>query len=491
MSRGTPRLERGAIVVVPLVAVATMALGLRIGASPAVRAAVVYGAPPGAAEERLAWQILTIFDDRGVREAIPMNGVSVIATAKGKEARWEGATNADGVAEVALDLPAVGPGELVHLKVVAEGEKTPLAEGFATWPAVMPDRHAPSERLFAHASKQDGDLWVEVAVYGQRLAPGFPSSVWVHVRDLATDRGVRGARLFAEPDPGLALERDPARENDPARDPSAPIATADDAGWIHLAATAQIHVVALGLRAETPTGVVPPKHGSWYGGLPVAPGGVHVPMPLAIPAGTPHGFQVFVSTVLPRVYAEIDDDVGRVDGAVLPVSSGDFGAHASFDVPALKPGTYWLVTSGEPHGGETLTGSAIAHPFEVEDPQDPDEAARATSRGSRLATLAPPSFTRFVALDGLPGKRHADGGRHRRGLFLAFGSLFVAAALEALLILRGVERARREIARVAAMLDEDQSRLERRFSATSVIIGLLLALLGFALLAALLTWKAS
>ena len=42
------RWERGAVVLTPLVAVATMAMGLRIGARSAVRAAVVYGAPPSA-----------------------------------------------------------------------------------------------------------------------------------------------------------------------------------------------------------------------------------------------------------------------------------------------------------------------------------------------------------------------------------------------------------------------------------------------------------
>ena len=59
-----PRIEKAALVLVPLVAVTTLAIGLRIGASPAVHAAVVYGATPGSAKERLAWQLVTIVDDR-------------------------------------------------------------------------------------------------------------------------------------------------------------------------------------------------------------------------------------------------------------------------------------------------------------------------------------------------------------------------------------------------------------------------------------------
>jgi hypothetical protein len=150
-------------------------------------------------------------------------------------------------------------------------------------------------------------------------------------------------------------------------------------------------------------------------------------------------------------------------------------------------GSYWLVTSGDPRGAETLAGSAVARPFVLGAPA----AIPRGELGPKLSSLAPYRFSRFIALDGLPSARKADGGRHRRGLFLAFGSLAIAAALETLLILRGVERARRELARVAAMLEEKESAIERRFSAASVVIGLLLALLGFALLAALLTWKAS
>jgi hypothetical protein len=77
------RWERGAIVLTPLAAVFTMAVGLRIGASPAVRAAVVYGAPPSSEHAGLAWQLLTLVDDRSVREAIAMPGLSVVARAGG------------------------------------------------------------------------------------------------------------------------------------------------------------------------------------------------------------------------------------------------------------------------------------------------------------------------------------------------------------------------------------------------------------------------
>jgi hypothetical protein len=461
------RWERGAIVLTPLAAVATMAVGLRLGASPSVRAAVVYGAPPSRDHAGLAWQLLTLVDDRSVKEAVAMPGLSVVARAGEREARWEGATNADGVAEMWLDLPGVAAGDAVSIEVRASGEKAPLATGAVAWPSDAA-RDVPAGPSFARPSKQDGELLIEVAIYGSRLVPGSPSSVWVHVRDRATGADVAGATLEADTEPGLSL--------------TAARVTTDESGWAELHATAQIHVVALGLRSETRGGTTP-RRGAWYGALPVAPGASIVDVPFEIPAGEPHAFDVVVPTVLPRVYVEVDDDVGRAFATALDVERTESGPHAVVHVRPLPAGNYWLVTAGDPRGAESVSGAAVARPFVVGD-------APTAGLGPHLATVAPPRFSRFVALDGLPGRRRAEGGRHRQGILLAFGSLAIAAALEALLILRGVQRARRELAHMAEMLDNPGKPLENRFSATNVVLGLLIALLGFALLAALLTWKA-
>jgi len=455
---------------VPLVAVVTLAIGLRIGASSAVRAAVVYGAPPAAARTGLAWQVVTFVDDRGVREAVELPSIGVVARLRGREVVWQGSTNADGVAEIWLELPGVAPGDPVELEVRSAGEKTPLAAGVATWPPET-NREASATPVFARPSKQSGPLVVDVAVYGTRLVPGFPGDVWVRVRDRATGAPSGGTWIVAEPEPGLSM-------------PGVHATTEAD-GWAELHASPEIHVVGLGLHVTSKTTGVP-VDGEWFGALPVAPGGAYVAMPQTVRAGEPHTFEVKVPTVLPLLYVEADDEVGRAFGGSVPVERDASFGHASIEVPGLAPGTYWFVTSGAPRAAEALEGSAVARPFLVTASELPPD-----DLGPRLATLAAPRFTRFVALDGLPGKRRADGGRHRRGLFIAFGSLFIAAALEALLILRGVERSKRQLARLAEMAGEEEGRLERRFSATSVVIGLLLALLGFALLAALLTWKAT
>jgi hypothetical protein len=460
------RWEGEAIVLTPLVAVATLALGLRVGASPAVQAAVVYGARPAADDRGLAWQIVTLVDDRGVQEAITLAHVSVVARARGMEARWDGSTNADGVAEVWLNLPGVSAGDAVSLEVRAPNERTPLASGLVSWPSEIA-RDAAVGPAFVRSSKREGDLAIDVAVYGGRLAPGFCSSLWVRVTDHDTKKAVGGVAIDAEPEPGLAVQ--------PSR------ATSNASGYAELQASAEIHVAALGLSASAGAGAEQ-RSGKWYGAIPVAPGAAFVAMPLLISPKEPYAFEVVVPTVVPLIYAEVDDVAGRAFAVSLAVER----SRVAISVPPLGPGTYWLVTSGDPRGAESLEGAAVARPFLVAERSSVDRA----SLGPRLALLSPPSFSRFVALDGLPGKRRADGSRHRRGLLIALGALGVAAVLEVSLILRAVARSKRLLKRLSGVLNDDGPPIERRFSAGSVVVGLLVALLGFALLATLLTWKA-
>ena len=78
---------------------------------------------------------------------------------------------------------------------------------------------------------------------------------------------------------------------------------------------------------------------------------------------------------------------------------------------------------------------------------------------------------------------------------MAFGALAVAAVLETLLILRAAARVRRDGARLSAALEEgeasDGSRVNLAVGADGwrVLVALLLAVLGFAFLAALLALR--
>ncbi len=459
--------EARLMVLAPLVAVATLALGLQIGAARPVHAAVVFGAPPARARTGLSWELLTLLDDRGVRESVPMEDVTVTARAAGHEASWAGSTNADGIAELWLDLPGVKATDAIELEIRTRGERVPLASGIAAWPTELPGEASASAGV-VRPSKQDGPLSIEVAVYGGRLAPTFESSVWVRVKDGATGLAVPAAVVHADPEPGLTL--------------GANRVTASASGWAELRATAEAHVLELRIRAED--GSDGSRRGEWYGALPVAPGGAFARMPLTFAPGEATAFEILVPTVLPRVYAEVDDALGRARAAALTLAPSPLGGHAKFEAGPLEEGTYWLVTSSAPGGAPSSEGGKIARPFVVS-----ERPSAYGDLGPTLALLGPPAMPRWVALDGLPGRRRGDGKRHAFGLVLAFGSLVAAAILETLLILRGVKRSRRALARVAEGVQGDVLALERRFSAASVAIGLLVALLGFGLLAALLTWR--
>src|SRR4051812_42696878 len=155
----------------PLIAILTLMIGLRVGAGESVDAAVIFGAPPGLpapnGKTRLAWQILTFRDDRGVKETIAMQGLSAVARSNGHEARWEGASNSDGIAELALELEGLAFGDPVELELRRAGEPAPLATGHVKWGERRADRD-PTVQTAAAArpTVRTGALAMDVVVEG-------------------------------------------------------------------------------------------------------------------------------------------------------------------------------------------------------------------------------------------------------------------------------------------------------------------------------------
>ncbi len=129
--------HRVAMVVTPIVAIATLAAGMRVGARRAVHAAIVYGAPRARGESAFAWQVVTLVEDEGPRETEARkrrHGARPGARRGGtREATWRGDTNEDAVAEVRLDLPGVARGEPIDLEVLGDGVSEPLATGRVAW----------------------------------------------------------------------------------------------------------------------------------------------------------------------------------------------------------------------------------------------------------------------------------------------------------------------------------------------------------------------
>ena len=122
------------MVVTPLVAMATIAVGLHVGARLTIHTAVLRVAPHARGSSTYAWQLTTLIEDRGIRETEARTGVTVHArSASGREASWHGDTNEDGVAEALLDLPGVERGDAVDVNVTAAGAEEPLASGRIAW----------------------------------------------------------------------------------------------------------------------------------------------------------------------------------------------------------------------------------------------------------------------------------------------------------------------------------------------------------------------
>lgn len=466
-------------VAAPLVAVLTMMIGLRIGAGEAVRAAVMFGAPPGhpapSGKTRLAWQLLTFLDDRGVKETIPMRGLEVIARANGREARWTGASNADGIAEVTLEMEGLTHGDPLELEVRAGGDEAPLAAGRAAWGPVRDEQHAASAETAAavRPTVRTGAIGLDVVIEGERLVAGFPTPVWVRVTP-PPGMARTGLVIDADPEPGLL----PGRER----------TTTCGAGWAELPMTAQAHVTGATFVAHGTAGA----EGKWFGALPVAAGAFFISAPRWVKEAEPSTAVLIAPNPRDVVYAELEDTRGRVAAAALPVTTeaGDPTPRARFELPPLARGLHWLVVSGEPRGAEKMAGAAVSRAFVVGEGPPGVDVHDACILGSYLAQRPATGFPRWVALDGLPARSASNTFRHRLGLVIGLVSLLAAGVLETLLLVAASREAR--ISLQLAELDEDDPAAKKVTASTpggGVVVAVLIVVLGLALLGVLLVAK--
>jgi len=176
------------MVVTPFLAIVTLGVGLRVGASSTVRAAVVQGAPSSHDSNVRAWPIMLFDDDGSLRQPAARVPMVVKATvAGGTSVVWHGTTNEDGAAELSLDVP---PGPLA---LQADAEGAVVAYGDAADAPV--DRRAQLTSAWSQFARREGDVVLDVAMLGQRAASGFASSVWVHATDGKTKAPLGGASL--------------------------------------------------------------------------------------------------------------------------------------------------------------------------------------------------------------------------------------------------------------------------------------------------------
>jgi hypothetical protein len=475
------RAERLLVVLAPAAAVAAVALGLRIGAGSAVRAAVVYGTPASGAGTGLAWQVVAFDEDHGIREPAPGLGLDVIAQSGWHEARWHGVTGEDGAAEMLL--PPLDPASPtappdLHLEVRAGGVL--LAAGDAATPSALA-RIAPASS-WARFSRREGAVVLDVAVLGQRVATGFPASLWVRATDASSHAALAGVDVEAERDSSFQ--------------PAASHVTTDARGWAHVVAMPVGHAVGVVLHAKASDG----RTGEWAGGLYVSPGAPQLLVDERVPPGQDVGIDLVVPTVRTTAYVEVDDARGRAWAAVVPVR-GPAGEmpRATILAPPLAPGLYWAVAAGDPAGASELGPGTIARPFFVAadddaalamgtdpstcaPPGDPRDAPRV--RAVCLALAAATPVPRWTALDGLVMQHARDAQKRAHGLTIGLAAIFVAVLLETVLLLRAAASSRARLRAAAQEEGAPQAQLVGR--AGTVALALLVALLGFALLAAFL-----
>jgi hypothetical protein len=269
--------------------------------------------------------------------------------------------------------------------------------------------------------------------------------------DRATGAALPGVAIDAEPEPGL--------------DVPSPHAVTCASGWAELVVTPTFHVTGVSLHAKKDQ-----KEGLWFGPIRVAGGASHVLAPMRIAPGVARGVDVTAAGPKGTIYAEIDDAEGRAAAAILAAPN------ATFALPPLGEGLYWIVTSNDPRGPEAIEGGTVARPVLVS-----AEALDTCALAAKLAPNAATGFPRTVLVDGFAGHAAVMREKKRLGTAIGLGALAIAALLEGLLVVGAARRAKVEL----------EPRFSRKSPVGSVAIGLLAALLGFALMAALVLYQAT
>jgi hypothetical protein len=471
------------LVATPLAAIVAIAIGLGVGSTGPLHGAVVFGAPPSDGAGLLAWQVAVDSEEHGIQQALAVPELLVVATVGGRAVSWRGQTNDEGIAEAALALPGAHAGDRVELVVSDPRDPLPLARGDASWsPAV---EGPPLATTFSRYGRREGDVAIDVAVLGETIASGFSSPVWVRATDRATGEPLPHVSIAVTPEYGLRVERSSDLR-------------ADSSGWAVLDVVAPTSAGALTLEGTDERG----RKGVWSGTLSISPGAVSIRVGNRVGPDATTTVDVEAATTRTMGYAEVDDANGRVFATTLGFAAGSDGlAHASFEAPKLRAGLYWIVAATDPQAAQTFRAVAV-RPFFVASTDDaalslgprddvgcrspPEPVGGVTPLGACLALAQAGPFPRFVALDGFVTRRALARAKRARGRTIGLASVAVASLLETILILQTIAEARRKMR--AAQADRPElAGVGSRFHGASILVGLLVALLGFGLLWLMLT----
>ncbi len=435
--------------------IATVALGLRMGAGDPMRAAIVVGAGVPRSPGGTAWQLRTQEDDGFTRTAISIPA-TVKLTSRSHTVDLDLQTNLDGVAELPFKIEGFATGDAVHIDV-RDKSGAVLAQGDAAWPKEILHASVASD-VALRAARAEGDVKMSVAVFGGALAPGQAGRVFVHAQT-----GALGVNVDASPDLGLEIAS-------PYH--ASTLATCPHDGFIEVIARGLSGGVTLRAKDSEE------KSGDWYGALPVVPGAMYLVAPSFSPAG-PVPVSITSAGARTMAYVEVDDDLGRESALTVPLAGEP--PHADVTLDVRTPGKNLIVVSGDSTGAEAMSGATRAFPIWITRANETSVPCEMV-----LAKSAAYAFPRFIALDGFVEKRAARHERRKKGRMLAFIGLALGSLLETLLLLRAARDGKRELEKVqnAIIAEGNVSSVSstRRWGLLDALAILVVSLLGFALL---------
>ncbi|MEO8798338.1 MAG: hypothetical protein ABI551_10665 [Polyangiaceae bacterium] len=438
------RADTWVIILAPALSFATLAVGLHVGSSGETIAAVVEGAPPAGDDMRIAWQLRVYRSDRGVREVVAHEALSITVEHSGHTSTVDTTTTDDGVAELVAPLPGVRGGDDVILTIRRARDGLVLASGHTTVPS-FPVRGAESKGALRYYSR-DGALVLDVSAESGALPGALPGILSVRAHD-ASGQPVVGAQLAFDPnDLGLT---------EPA--------TTEAGGWANVTA---VGLLTGELRITATKGDL---NGTWNGAIPVKLGAIRAvigPEP-ANPARKTLTL-TRATTSATTIYVEIDDARGRAWAATPTLTptpaGGSVGAQLSLPTD-LATDHVWVVTGTSPDSAKTLAAGTMAW-MQLDETSPSPEALGARS------LVKPGTFGRTTLLDGFALANERANQRKKKGLTIAIGALVAGAIVESIAILRGAAKGS---AVKASWITGKMG---------TVVIGVGLAIVGFFMLAA-------
>ncbi len=438
------RVDTWVIILAPALSFATLAVGLHVGSSGETIAAVVEGAPPSGDDMRIAWQVRVYRSDRGVREVVANEELSITVEHAGHTSTLDATTTDDGVAELVAPLPGVRGGDDVVMSIRRARDGLVLASGHATVPS-FPVRGAESKGALRYYTR-DGALVLDVSAESGALPGALSGILSIRARD-ASGQPVVGALLTFDPnDLGLT-------------EPT----TTQAGGWANVTAVGLINGE---LRITATKGDLT---GTWNGAIPVKLGAIRAA--IAPDPSNPARRALTLTratTSATTIYVEIDDARGRAWAATPTLTptpaGGSVGAQISLPTD-LTTDHVWVVTGTSPDSAETLAAGTTAW-MQLDDTSPSPEAL-----GARSLVKAG-TFGRTTVLDGFALANERANQRKKKGLTIAISALVAGALVEAIAILRGAAKGS---AVKASWITGKMG---------TVVIGVGLAVIGFFMLAA-------